>query len=147
MVEGGQGELKEEAPRSDAAQQAGLTFLLQDAAQSYDALLGRVLAPVQDALASMQRLAKELLSKVEGGASGGGGSDRLLLQSSGASCSGVGDLSQTPASGSSIVSYSPPDVTCSSETITAETVVMANILGAVASTASAIKAMQVQSSA
>ena len=131
-----------EAPGPDATKQAGLAFLLQEAAHSYDAVLRTALAPVQSALSGMQRLAKQL-SEVEDGGAGGNG--RLLLQSSGSSCSGVGDLSQTPASGSSIVSYSPPDVTCSSETITAETVVMANILGAVASTASAITAMQVRS--
>ena len=93
----------------------------------------------------MQRLAKELAATDDDpGGGGSGGRGRLLLQSSSdVSCSGVGDHFQTPASGSSIVSYTPPDVTCSSDTITAETVIVANILGAVATTASAITAMQV----
>ena len=136
------------APVIDTTKEAGLAFLLQDAALGYDILLRTAMAPVQGALSSMQRLAKELAAAdddPDGGGGGGGGRGRLILQlSSGASCSGVGDLSQTPAFGSPIVSYTPPDVTCSSETITAETVIMANILGAVATTASAITAMQVR---
>ena len=67
-----------------------------------------------------------------------------FLQSWSVSCSGgVGNLIQMPPSGSTIVSYSPPVITCTSETIRAETIAMANILGAVVSAASAVAAMQV----
>ena len=127
---------KEEEP-AIATDHAGLSHLLDDAASGYTALLHVALAPVKSSLAQMQRLVTEVRrSRVVG-------SGRSLLQSS-SSCGDLGDMSQTPNSTSSIVPLSQPDVTCNLETITAETVIMANILGAVASTASAVTAMQVR---
>ena len=119
-----------------AADKVGLVHLLNDAASCYASLLHVALAPVKSSLAQMQHLVKEVGRH-------GVGSGRSLLQSS-PSCGDLGDMSQTPNATSSIVSSSPPDVTCNLETITAETVIMANILGAVASTASAVTAMQVR---
>ena len=124
---------KEEEP-AIATDKAGLAHLLDNAASGYAALLQGALSPVKSSLVQMQRLVTEVRRS-------GVGSGRSLLQSS---CGDLGDMSQSPNGTSSIVPLSQPDVTCNLETITAETVIMANILGAVASTASAVTAMQVQ---
>ena len=117
-----------------ATDKVGLAHLLDNAASGYAALLDEALAPVKSSLAQMQRLVTEV-------GRSGVGSGRSLLQSS---CGDLGDMSQTPNGTSSIVPLSQPDITCNLDTITAETVIMANILGAVASTASAVTTMQVQ---
>ena len=69
---------------------------------------------------------------------------RSLLQTlGGGSCGGLVNTSQLPGSNSSIASFNVVSTNCNIQPILPETVIMANILGAVASTSSAISAIQV----
>ena len=128
---------QEDALSEDAGSATiGSAHLLDDAASGYAAMRRAALAPMQSSLSQLRHLTAEIRS------SGVGMTGRSLLQSSTA-CGDLGDLSQTPNSTSTISPSSPPDLACNLGAITAETILMANILGAVASTASAITAMQV----
>lgn len=128
---------------------AGTKSLLRDAASGYTTLLHRTLAPVLGSLAQLQSLAAELKaadsSREPRGQDLSWGQRRSLLQFSSPTlaCGGLGDLSlATPSSNSSIVILSSPEVDCNLPVISYETVVMANILGADADTASAVDAAQ-----
>ena len=130
--------------------QVGSAAVLRDAILGHSKRLEAALFPMMEALERMRHLAAERLDRptaVEVFSGPQGAADypsRSLLQSSGGgSCGGSINTSQVPSQNSPITSFNPAVTSCNTQTITAETVIMANILGAITSTASAISAMQV----
>ena len=137
---------------SDVAQthQHGPVTVLHDAILGHSKWLEAAMSPMVESLESMHQLAAELydnptaLGDPSGPQDATGSLGRTLLQSSGGgSCGGSINASQVPSQNSPITSFSPAVTSCSIQPITTETVIMANILGAITNTASAIGAMQV----
>ena len=124
----------------------GPTAILLEAVLSHKERLRAATAPMSGHLRQMRQLVAELSGLPKGETSRASFPGRTLLQTSAGddgSCGGSVNASQVPGANSSIASFSVPTTNCSIQPITSETVIMANILGAVASTASAIKAIQV----
>ena len=122
----------------------GPSAVLRFAVLSHKERLRAATAPVFGYLRQTRQLVAELSDWPKGDTTRTSFPSRTLLQTSaGGSCGGSVNASQVPGANSSIASFSAPTTNCSIQPITSETVIMANILGAVASTASAIKAIQV----
>ena len=124
----------------------GPAAVLRDAILSHKERLRAATAPMSNYLRQTRRLVAELSDWPKGDTMRINFIGRTLLQTSAGddgSCGVSVNASQAPGANSSIASFSAPTTNCSIQPITSETVIMANILGAVASTASAIKAIQV----
>ena len=123
----------------------GPAAVLREAVLSHKERLRAATAPMSGYLRQTRQLVAELSGWPKGDTTTTSLPSRTLLQTSAGdgSCGGSVNASQVPGANSSIASFSAPTTNCSIQPITSETVIMANILGAVASTASAIKAIQV----
>ena len=124
----------------------GPTAMLRKAVLSHKERLRAATASMSGFLRQTRHLVAELSDRPKGDTARTSFPSRTLLQTSAGddgSCGGSVNASQVPGANSSIASFSTPTTNCSIQPITSETVIMANILGAVASTASAIKAIQV----
>ena len=123
----------------------GPTAMLRKAVLSHKERLRAATASMSGFLRQTRHLVAELSDRPKGDTARTSFPSRTLLQTSAGdgSCGGSVNASQVPGANSSIASFSAPTTNCSIQPITSETVIMANILGAVASTASAIKAIQV----
>ena len=135
----------------DSAVQLDPRMVLYDAVTlGHYARLRASTTPMSRSLRQLHELAVELRykdpssPKIMGARARYGLLGRSLLQTpGGGSCGGLVNTSQLPGSNSSIASFSILSTNCDIQPILPETVIMANILGAVASTSSAIGAIQV----
>ena len=131
---------------ADDRHQIGPVAVLRDAILGHSKRLEAAMSPMMEALERMRRFTADNPTPPEGRGvwDTNGYSGRSLLQSSGGgSCGGSVITSQVPSQNSPITSFSPAVTSCSIQPITTDTVILANILGAIANTASAITAMQV----
>ena len=126
--------------------QIGPVAVLRDALLGHSKRLEAAMSPMTESLEHMRLLTADNPTTLEdrGVWDASGYPGRSLLQSSGGgSCGGSIITSQVPSQNSPITSSSPAVTSCSIQPITTDTVIMANILGAITNTASAISAMQV----
>ena len=127
--------------------QIGPVTVLRDAILGHSKRLEAAMSPMVESVEHMRRFTADDPTTLEDrgvwDATGYPGRS-LLLSSGGGSCGGSIITSQVPSQNSPITSSSPAVTNCSIQPITTETVIMANILGAITNTASAISAMQVR---